>query len=102
MEIQNNVDFNSENESEYVIPKSRQSHNIGNSNSLIAAIMIDRAKDSYNSTKVNPRDKWRQTYTVPERYVGLEDSKLVPAQVGEVISAADAVGWDKARIPGRW
>ena len=93
MQIQaNNLVLQSENESEYFIPKSRQSHKIGNSgNSVISAIMAQRLEEAL---RPDVRAKWYQTYTVPESYVGCP-SPVTP--VGEVISAAEALSWNKSQ-----
>ena len=84
------LNLHSESELEYFIPRSssRQSQKLGNS--VIAAIMAQRAHDQ----QPDVRSKWYQDYTVPDSYIGTSASAL---PVGEVISAAEALGWNKSQ-----
>ena len=52
--------------------------------------MAQRAHDQ----QPDVRSKWYQDYTVPDSYIGTSASAL---PVGEVISAAEALGWNKSQ-----
>ena len=84
-----NFNWQPETESEYFIPKSRQSHE----KSVISAIMAQRVQEA---AKPDVRSSWYQNYTVPDSYVGVSTpNSSVP--LGEVISAAEALGWNKSQ-----
>ena len=86
MEIQaEKLNLQQETESEYFIPKSRHSPKLGNS--VISAIMAQKVQERQPDVK----SKWYQNYKVPDSYVGVSPASL---PVGEVISAAEALGWN--------
>ena len=72
MEIQKENFLQQEKESEYFIPKARQSRKVGNS--VVSAIMTERFCESF---KVDTKQKWYQTYTVPDKNIGLNASDTI-------------------------
>ena len=92
VEIHENLSLQQENESEYLIPEFRRSPKLGNS--VISAIMSERISEALTE---KTRDKWYQNYTVPGGYLGQSRNLSPEWEIGEIVSAADAVGWDKTR-----